>query len=102
MVPRRNRGMDRSLGDPLRLGSTLLACLNAHACHATLTNSPRPWWTSQMERDAGPQPGVKHPAAVALGRKGGVIGGKARADKLPPEERSESARKAAEARGHKS
>jgi hypothetical protein len=40
----------------------------------------------------------KDPAAVALGRKGGLKGGKARATKLTPEQRSESARKAARAR----
>lgn len=40
----------------------------------------------------------KNPAAVALGRKGGLKGGRARALKLTPEERSESARKAARAR----
>lgn len=43
-------------------------------------------------------PDVKDPAAVALGRKGGLKGGKARADALTPEQRKESARKAAEAR----
>jgi hypothetical protein len=37
----------------------------------------------------------KDPAAVALGRKGGLKGGKARAAKMTPEERSEAARKAA-------
>jgi hypothetical protein len=40
----------------------------------------------------------KDPAAVALGRKGGLKGGKARAEKMTPEERSEAARKAATAR----
>jgi hypothetical protein len=40
----------------------------------------------------------KDPAAVALGRKGGLKGGKARAEKLTPEQRSEAARKAARAR----
>lgn len=40
----------------------------------------------------------KDPAAVALGRKGGLEGGKARAAKMTPEERSEAARKAAQAR----
>lgn len=40
----------------------------------------------------------KDPAAVALGRKGGLKGGKARAEKLTPEERSEIAKKAAKAR----
>lgn len=43
-------------------------------------------------------PRVKDPAAVALGRKGGLKGGKARAAKLSAEERSEIARKAAAAR----
>jgi hypothetical protein len=43
----------------------------------------------------------KDPAAVALGRKGGLKGGKARAAKMTPEERSESARKAANARWKK-
>jgi hypothetical protein len=40
----------------------------------------------------------KDPAAVALGRKGGLKGGKARAAKMTAEERSEAARRAAEAR----
>jgi hypothetical protein len=40
----------------------------------------------------------KDPAAVALGRKGGLKGGKARAAKMTPQERSEAARKAAAAR----
>ena len=40
----------------------------------------------------------KDPAAVALGRKGGLKGGKARAAKLTAEERSEIARRAAQTR----
>lgn len=40
----------------------------------------------------------KNPAAVALGRLGGLKGGKARAKKLTPAERKEIARKAASAR----
>lgn len=40
----------------------------------------------------------KNPAAVALGRLGGLRGGKARADKLTPEKRAEIAKKAAEKR----
>src|SRR5262252_6629343 len=40
----------------------------------------------------------KDPAAVALGRKGGKKGGRARAASLTPEQRSESARKAVQAR----
>jgi hypothetical protein len=41
---------------------------------------------------------TKNPAAVTLGRLGGLKGGKARADKLTPAKRKEIARKAAETR----
>ena len=47
-----------------------------------------------------PEP-VKNPAAVALGKLGGAKGGRARAAKMTPEERKESARKAAQARWNK-
>ena len=40
----------------------------------------------------------KNPAAVALGRLGGPKGGRARAESLTPEQRSEIAKKAAAAR----
>ena len=40
----------------------------------------------------------KNPAAVALGRLGGLKGGKARAAKLSAQERKEIAKKAAKAR----
>lgn len=40
----------------------------------------------------------KDPAAVSLGRKGGLKGGAARARKLTPEQRAEIAKKAAQAR----
>jgi hypothetical protein len=40
----------------------------------------------------------KDPAAVALGRKGGLVGGRARAAKMTKKQRSESAKKAANAR----
>lgn len=43
----------------------------------------------------------KDPAAVALGRKGGLKGGKARAASLTAEQRSEIAKKAANARWYK-
>ncbi len=43
----------------------------------------------------------KDPAAVALGRKGGLRGGKARAANMTPEQRSQAARKAAQARWRK-
>ena len=50
--------------------------------------------------EAGPRPGnsAKNPAAVALGRLGGLKGGKARANKLTPQQRQEIAKKAAQAR----
>jgi hypothetical protein len=49
--------------------------------------------------EAEPEPApVKNPNAVALGKLGGVKGGKARAAKLSPEERSAIAKKAAAAR----
>lgn len=53
--------------------------------------------TEPVDPDAG-----KDPAAVALGRKGGLKGGKARAASMTPEQRSEAAKKAAAARWSKS
>lgn len=50
---------------------------------------------------AEPEPPGKNPAAVALGRLGGLKGGKARAKKLTPKQRSEIAKQAAEARWKK-
>jgi hypothetical protein len=44
----------------------------------------------------------KNPAAVELGRKGGLKGGKARAASMTPEQRSEAAKRAARARWDKS
>lgn len=43
----------------------------------------------------------KNPHAVALGRLGGLKGGKARASKLTPEQRKEIAKKGAQARWNK-
>lgn len=43
----------------------------------------------------------KNPAAVALGRRGGLKGGRARAESLSAEERSQIARRAAKARWKK-
>jgi hypothetical protein len=48
-----------------------------------------------------PEDSTKNPAAVALGRLGGLKGGKARANKLTPEQRKEIAQKAAKARWEK-
>ena len=54
---------------------------------------------------AAPSPETEDPiraAAAALGRLGGLKGGKARTASMTPEERSESARRAAAARWGKS
>lgn len=72
-----------------------------------MTKPKRPRDTNQLaklivdiatgeEPDPTPDPaGGKDPAAVALGRKGGLKGGKARANKLTAEQRSEIAKRAA-------
>jgi hypothetical protein len=52
--------------------------------------------TGQMPKPEPPR--EKNPAAVSLGRLGGLKGGRSRADKLTPEERKAIAKKAAEAR----
>jgi hypothetical protein len=49
------------------------------------------------EPESDPDEG-KDPAAVALGRRGGLKGGKARAEKLSAKQRSEIAKKAAATR----
>ena len=55
--------------------------------------------TGEVEdREPTPEEQGKDPAAVALGRKGGLKGGKARAKKMSPRQRSTAARKAAVAR----
>lgn len=59
---------------------------------------------AQTEENAPVKPekqAKKNPAAVALGRLGGKKGGKARAEKMTPEQRSEIARKAAAKRWEK-
>ena len=56
--------------------------------------------TGQVEDRAPTRPADPHKdqAAVALGRKGGLKGGRARADKMSAGQRTEIARKAAKAR----
>ena len=60
--------------------------LQAKSAHSTDDDAPEE------------KPDERNPAAVELGRLGGKKGGRARADKLTPEERSEIAKKAAAAR----
>jgi hypothetical protein len=47
------------------------------------------------DREPTPEEQGKDPAAVSLGRRGGLKGGKARAASMSPEQRSEIAKKAA-------
>jgi hypothetical protein len=54
--------------------------------------------TGQVECEPEPEKKPKEFDAKALGHKGGLKGGKARAEKLTPEQRSEIARKASQAR----
>lgn len=55
--------------------------------------------TGEAEKSRPPDPFEgKNPAAVTLGRLGGLKGGKARAQKLTPEQRAEIAKAAAAAR----
>ena len=78
-MPDRSRKRPR---DPNQLGKLIVDLATGEA--------------EEPDPDAG-----KNPAAVELGRKGGLKGGKARAAKMTPEERSESARRAAAARWNK-
>jgi hypothetical protein len=54
--------------------------------------------TTKEPEQPSPKVKGKNPHAVALGRLGGLKGGKARAKKMTPEQRKEVARKAAQAR----
>ena len=55
----------------------------------------------EAEAESAPETPAKNPNAVALGKLGGAKGGKARAAKLSPEQRSGIAKKAAAARWHR-
>ena len=55
----------------------------------------------EPEKEEADEQPTKNPAAVALGKLGGKKGGKARAEKLTPEQRKEIASKAAKARWKK-
>jgi hypothetical protein len=58
--------------------------------------------TGEIEdREPTPEEQGKDPAAVSLGRRGGLKGGKARSKSLTPAERSEIAKLAASARWKK-
>jgi hypothetical protein len=70
---------------------------------AMSTGQPLPNLTGKPESvNPPPEPETKNPAAVALGRLGGLKGGKARALALSKKKRSEIAKLAAAARWKKS
>lgn len=54
--------------------------------------------TGEREPEDEPE---RDPVAVESGRRGGKIGGKVRAERMSPEERADSARRAAQARWDK-
>jgi len=56
---------------------------------------------AQLVSEATGEKPEKNPAAVALGRLGGLKGGRARAEKLSPQRRSQIAKKAARKRWEK-
>ena len=53
------------------------------------------------DREPTPEEQGKDPAAVSLGRRGGLKGGKARAQSLSPKRRAEIAKRAAQTRWQK-
>ena len=73
--------------------------VTAHSILQALTGEPA--GSTSVQRDPAkkkPHTPAKNPAAVALGRLGGLKGGKARAKSLSANKRSEIAKKAAKAR----
>lgn len=74
--------------DPNQLAAMIVS-------EATGTPAPVPAETPKLAAKAKPE---KNPAAVALGRLGGLKGGKARAAKLSPAKRKAIAKKAAAVR----
>ncbi len=77
----------------------------AHDILQAITGEPA--GTTSVQREASEEPTKKkaqpekNPAAVTLGRLGGLKGGKARADKLSAKKRTEIAKKAARSRWEK-
>lgn len=71
--------------------------VNAFEILQAITGQPEEEPTKKKKPD---QP-EKNPAAVALGRLGGLKGGKARAEKLSAKKRAEIAKKAAKSRWDK-
>jgi hypothetical protein len=75
--------------------------VTAHQILQALTGEPADTTSVQREPAKRKELPKKNPAAVALGRLGGLKGGKARAQKLSLRKRQEIARKAAQSRWSK-
>ncbi|MGE0144577.1 MAG: hypothetical protein AB7I19_13620 [Planctomycetota bacterium] len=89
-MPKRSSKRGKKLHDVDSLAAAIMAEATDDAPKVALANS------DTTEASDG-----KNPAAVALGRLGGLKGGKARAKKLSKNRRSEIAKKAAQKRwGH--
>ena len=91
-MPKRSR--KPSGRDPVKLARSIVD-------QATGVEPPPALAPAKRKRPAKKAEDKRDPAAVALGRRGGLKGGVARAKKLSAEERAESAKKAAQARWSK-
>jgi hypothetical protein len=100
---RGNEPKTPSVGKQSPLGQECDICLLAFWCaHGTLRGMRKRSSIANSTPDqAGQTVDGKNPAAVALGRMGGLKGGPARAEKLSARARSSIARKAALARWEK-
>ena len=98
----------RSSNDVNQIAAAALAQVTQAALRQASTNAAAPGpaqdeimpkrSSSEAVTQAAEDAPAKNPAAVALGRKGGLKGGKARAQSLSAAERARIARKAAKAR----
>lgn len=75
--------------------------VTAHEILQALTGEPAGRTSVQRDPTKKKTPSAKNPAAVALGRLGGLKGGKARMASLSAKRRAEIAREAAKARWKK-
>lgn len=80
-----NRSRKQRLPDPATFAISIVEGVTGE----TLVEKPAPVPEPEPEKNA---------AAVELGRRGGLVGGKARAAKMTPEERTAAAKKAAAGR----
>jgi hypothetical protein len=94
LMPNRSRKKKPASPDPVQIARRIVD----QATGVSMPSGPPKKKSAVKKRPAKKPEHKKDPAAVALGRKGGLVGGKARAATMTPEERAESARKAARAR----